>query len=84
MDNKLYGRRAMLIYSMLVHVEISMIITALIGIFGMIVEPGPVPYLMAVVGLTYSTLYGMASLARCYFYARKENLNGRNRKRAHR
>ena len=78
MSNKFYGRRSMFICSMLVHVEISMIITALIGIFGMIVEPGPVPYLMTIIGLAYSILYVMASLARCYFYVRKEKLNGRN------
>lgn len=66
------------IHYLLAHVEISMIITALIGIFGMIVEPGPVPYLMTIVGLAYTMLYVMASLTRCYFYARKEKRNGRN------
>ena len=66
------------IHYFLAHVEISMIITALIGIFGMIVEPGPVPRLMMIIGLAYSILYGVASLGRCYFYGLKEDRYGRN------
>ena len=47
------------IHYLLAHVEISMIITAAIGIFGMIVEPGPVPQLMVATGLGFSALYGI-------------------------
>lgn len=47
---------------MLEHVEISMIITAAIGMLGMIYEPGPVPSLMALIGGVYLIAYwiGMA------------------------
>lgn len=44
------------------HVEVSMIITAAIGMLGMIYEPGPVPFLMALIGGVYLIAYwiGMA------------------------
>ena len=47
------------IHYLLAHVEISMIITAMIGIFGMIAEPGQVPQIMVATGLGFSALYGI-------------------------
>ena len=54
------------LFYILTHVEISMVITALIGIFGMIVEPGPVPQLMVAIGFGFSALYGIFHGLRFY------------------
>lgn len=61
------------IHYLLTHVEISMIITALIGIFGMIVEPGQVPQLMAATGLGFSALYGIFYGARYWMQNRSHS-----------
>lgn len=69
---------------MLEHVEISMIITAAIGMLGMIYEPGPVPSLMALIGGVYLIAYwiGMAFFSFIKYEQRARNKSTQKPKKA--
>lgn len=69
---------------MLEHVEISMVITAAIGMLGMIYEPGPVPYLMALIGGVYLIAYwiGMAFFSFIKYEQRARNKSTQKPKKA--